>query len=494
MRFDYDLAGHVLKVSLFGTDGKPALSNTRYSIQENEYDNRGNRVSEKLFDTDGKPINCSAGWHTCKMVYDPATNYKTASYFYDTTGKQVSGEEDKHDQRGNVIERKYLGSEGQLQPETAVEHYEYDSQNRAVREWYTNQSGAKVTKPNDTYNEARYKYDQNGNVSEMTYWSASGSPVMAKANVHKVIKEYNGLNQMIHWVNLDTSGNAIKTSYENPPEARYEYDARGNNTVIAIFDGKGIPHNSLRNYQKQVNVYNERNKLVEVTFFDKDGTPVKEKDSGITRAVYAYDNHGNRTKEEYYDGAKLLRVATSTYNNRDNITELITRDGNGKTPEGYYSKVTWEYEADNTTPKKFTAYDANNKVSMWRVWDKAKKEWGEPNFSGGGGGYDVSYSSAPVSSGGSSASNWQQEFREFGRQCPMTIDENVDIVSVSVGSNSVTITYKLKNVSKYEIGDAELSNVRTVISGMRGLFGDALPSSVGLNVVVLDKAGRTLPI
>lgn len=493
MKMDYDLAGHVLKISLFTADGKPALANTRYSIQENEYDNRGNRICERLYGTDGKPINCSAGWQSCKMVYDPETNYKTASYFYDTEGNQVSGEENKYDDRGNVIERRYLGSKGQLQNETAVEHYEYDKNNRAVREWYTNQSGTKVIKPKDTYNEARYKYDQNGNVTEMTYWSASGSPVMASSNVHKIVKEYNALNQLVHWQNLDTSGKAIVTSYENPPEARFEYDARGNNTVIAIFDGNGNPHNSVRGYQKQVSTYNTRNKVVETKFFDKDGKPAKDKESGYTRMVYAYDNHGNRIKEESYDGDKLVMVGTYSFNNLDQMTEWVIRDGNGKVPEGYFSKLTIEYEADNTTPKKLTAYDADNKVAMWKLWNKTTQEWGDANFPGGAG-YQASYASSPASSGGSSSANWQNDFREFGRQCPMTIDENVDIVSVSVGSNSVTLTYKLKNVSKYEIGEAELSNVRLVISNMRGLFDDSLPSYVRLNVVVLDKAGRTLPI
>lgn len=486
IRFEYDRAGRQVKNAVFGTDGKPVLSNDRYSSITCEYDQKGNLISQKVFDTNSKPINCMAGWQYNKYVYDPTTNYKTAVYYYDTAGKQVMGEEYKYDNRGNVIESRELAGAGQLKSGTVVRHYMYDENNRPTKIWFTNLSGNKVNFPEDTYNEVRYKYDQNGNDIERTFWSASGQPVLCAAKVHKIVQEYNNRNQRIHWLNLDTNGNAIKSSMENPPEARFEYDARGNNTAIIIFDGKGMPHNSLKGWQKQLDTFDDRNNVIETRFFDKDGKPVNDKEKGCSRIVYTYNDHGNLTKEEHYDTTKLILVQSFKYNKRDQPTEYITRDGNGKVPDGYFARMVIEYEPDDITYRKLSCYDASGKLQAYMTWNKAKRAWNDPQFPG----QSMSYSSPVASSGG----NWQDEFRALARQCPMTIDENVDIQSVSVGSSSVTITYKLKQVSKYEMNSEQRAAAREVMSGMRDMFAGVLPSYVSLHVILLDKAGRTIDL
>ncbi|MDE5979627.1 MAG: protein kinase [Muribaculaceae bacterium] len=487
VKYEYDLAGHLLKSSLFGTDGKPVMSNTRYSIQENEYDSRGNRIAEKLFDTEGKPVDCPAGWQTARMVYDPASNNRTAVYRYNVAGRQVSGEEYKYDSRGNVVEEKLLAGAGQLREKTAVEHTEYDARNRAVRFWYTNQSGEKVNLPSDRYHEVRYKYDRNGNVSDMTYWSTGGQPVLSNTNVHRIVKEYNDRNQMVHWLNLDTNGNPIVTSDQNPPEARYEYDARGNQVVQAILDGRGQPHNSVKGYQKKTNAYDDRNRMVETCYFDKDGRPVRNKDTGFSREVYAYDNHGNQVKAEYYDGTRLALVQTMKYNRRDQIVEQVTRDGDGKVPADQTPRLTLEYEADEVTPKKLTAYDIDNKVMAWATWNKETGEWNAPQFANGGGGGGASYSYSY-----SGTASWQQECAELARQCPVRYDNDLVLESISYGSDYLTMTVKLTNLSKYEITEDQIATVRDGMSGIRAAMGGSIPSYVRLNVVILDKAGRRI--
>lgn len=488
-RDEFDRSGKILKRSFFGADGKPVLHNNRYASVQYEYDQRGNEISERLFDVEGKPINCMAGWQYCKLVYDQSTNFKTGIYFYDISGRQISATEYKYDERGNIIEERLLGSAGQLQDNTAVEHSEYDANNRVIRRWYTNQAGNKTNLPTDKYHEARFKYDTNGNVTEITYWSTSGEPVLCSENVHKIVKEYNERNQMIHWLNLDTKGNAIKTSYENPPEARFEYDARGNQTVLAILDGKGEPHNSLRGYQKRVSTYNNRNLEIEVEFFDKDGNPTKDKESGYSRATSTYDNHDNIVKYEGYDKDKLVFVRTMKYNRRDQITELTIRDGNGKVPDGYYARIVWEYETDEITPKKQTFYDINNKAEAWRTWNKDKGEWNTPQLAGSSSyDYDYSYSSS-YSGGGSS---WQQECAELARQCPIKMEEGVILQSVSYGSNYMTMTFKLTEVSKYEANQSDIATMKSGLEDLKTSFASSLPSNVSINIIILDKAGRPL--
>lgn len=484
VKYEYDLAGHMLKLTNYDINGKPVMHNNRYAVIEYEYDQRGNNTLMKLSDTKGDPVNCEAGWSKAEFIYDPATNYNTAVYRYNTAGTQVSGEEYKYDSRGNITESRYYAGKGQLQSNTAVEHSEYDSNNRKTREWYTDQSGNKVTHPANKYHEARYKYDTYGNLTESSFWSTTGQPVMSSSNVHKIVKEYNDRNQLVHWLNYDTSGNAVKETTENVAEAKFEYDTRGNQTVITLFDGKGTPINSsLRGYHKQVSVFDNRNKLTEMSFYDKDGKPAKDKISGYTKTTYEYDNHGNEVKTESYDMDKKMLTVTTTYNKRDKALSTVQKGPDGKAPDGQFYKFVFEYEDDDVTPKKLSAYTDEKTLVAYCIWDKKKEAWGEPHFTGAGQSAP-SYSYAPTSYG----SSWQDEFRDLARQCPMVIDNDVDLISISVSSSSVSMTFKLKNISKYE---ANADDIRTAQNYLRQEFNSLVPSNVSVYITLLDKAGRS---
>lgn len=492
-RDELDNAGKVRKRSLFGPDGKPALHKDRYSVVEYEYDQRGNEITQKIFGPDGKPMECMAGWQTTKNIYDPVTNYFTGYFGYNAAGVQINGAEYKYDDRGNLIEQRFYGAPGKLKPGTAVEHMEYDANNRVTRIWYTNEAGNKVNCPENSYCEERRKYDERGNICEQTFWSISAQPAATTTKVHRIIKEYDSSNRMSHWVNLGVDGKPIPASEENAPEVRYEYDARGNRTLHAIFDGHGNPAHQVGGWQKNVMKYDNRNRLIDDAYFNKDGAPVVNKSVGFYRVTYQYDDHGNVVREEQFDTQKLIQVVSRKYNRRDQITEESYKDANGNPPAGKNSKVTIEYEADDITPKKLTVYDNRGKLLGWMMWNKSKNAWGDPQFPAGAAPAQVynSYSSDSNNGSGSTA-GWQAECRALASQCPVDCGNGVLLQSVSTGSSSVTMTYKLTEISLYEMDDSQKSALRAILPGMKAMIAESVPSYVSVNIVLLDKAGRRI--
>lgn len=489
-RLVYDRSGKMTKVSFFGPDDKPVLSKERFSFKDLKYDDRGNLISINLFGKDGKPIEGTEGWHYTKLVYDPTTNYNTGSYKFNVAGKQVAGIEAKYDNRGNIIQLRTYSGEGQLAPGTAIQNFAYDANNRTVKEWYTNAEGQRVNTPGDNYCEVRYVYDAYGNTIETTFWNVDGSAGANSTKVHKAVKEYDKLQRNTLWKNLGIDGKPIADSSDDTPEAHYAYDERGNQTELTLFDGYGKPINTQNGWHKRSSKYDARNKCTEEAYFDKDGKPVLEKSQNYARRVMTYDDHGNCIKEEQYGVDKLIMVVTRKFNSHDMQTEETYKDANGKAPAGHNSRITLEYEADEVTYKKLTVYDDAGKLLGWMIWDKEKNDWGDPQFPAG--------QSAPVapinygSSSSSSSSNWVDEFRELARQCPMKINDELDLYSITVGSNSVTMTYRLNEVSKYEMSEEDKSTYREMINELEGSLSSELPAGARIYIRLVDRADRPL--
>lgn len=495
IEYEYDENCFLTKIAFFGKDGKPCLSNALYSYATFTYDtSRGNRTSVSYFDAKGNKTGGSDGIHRIEYVHHPQTNANTALKYYNAAGKLTEAYEYKYDDRGNIIEEKEVGENGALKNGTAIINAEYDSNNRQTRLWHTNAAGQRVILPGDKYCESRRKFDDRGNIIEESFFSPSGAPALCNAGVSKIVKEYNSLNKVVHWLNYDTAGNTIKNSEDNAPEAKFEYDGRGNQTLIAIFDGHGRPFNSMKNWQRAEYKYDNRNRLIELAYFDKDGRPVKEKNDNFTRMTKEYDAHNNETKVTYYDHDKIYIVVSNKYNTHDRLTEATYLDGNGRKVNDFpFTKVTIEYESDDVTPKKQNFYDGS-KLIAWRTWNKEKGEYNDYQFAAGYGNTG-GYSSYGGGSSYGGSYNWQQEYRETAAQCPMTLDDGeTQIYSISVGGDYLQVTVKLLTTSKYDIDEEEMSSLRSSMNNLRRGISSELPGYVDVYINLIDRANRRIDL
>lgn len=112
---------------------------------------------------------------------------------------------------------------------------------------------------------ARYakEYNANGYLEEVKYFDKTGNPVFVKSQGHAAIKyKYDARGNIVECVQLDVKGQLAII--------RYKYNERDNQTEIAYYDRNDMPDNS-EGYFKMINVYNERNQIVEWRYYNSAG-------------------------------------------------------------------------------------------------------------------------------------------------------------------------------------------------------------------------------
>lgn len=367
-----------------------------------------------------------------------------------------------------------------------VEHYEYNDIDLRTRLYYTDTNNNIAFLPDTKYAQVRYEYDERGNLIKTTYWDKDGKSSYNKNKTHAIIKKYDAMDNLIYWKDLDVNGNP-NTSENNYPEVKYAYDSHGNQIEFTIFDGHDKPINGDDGWHKQSSTYNNRNQVVTTEYRTLDGKLAKSKEEGYARKVNTYDNHGNLIKAEEYDVDKLIQTETRKLNDKERVVEVSWKDANGKNPKDKLSKIVIEYEPDGLTPTKQSYFGDDGKLIAHQNYNKDKDEWSDYVFANSG------RQSAPsYSYGGGGSSNWQSDWYDLARNCPTKLEDGLIMQSVSVSSNSVSITLRLEYVSKYELTSSDEAQLNEMKANYRKYFKDYVPSSVSIYIYLQDKAGRSI--
>ena len=485
---EYNSIGNTTSITYLGKNDKPIKSNERFAKLVAEYDEMGNITSIKLLDEKENLTLGSDGFAYTKTIYDPSTNLAAAYYTYDVKGNQVDGRKFSYDKRGNLTELRYVDEDGNLQEGTVVENYVYDEFNREISRFYTDSDGKKVNLLNSQYNEIKYKYDGHGNCVNISFWDKEGNPSYNANKTHKIIKEFDSMDNVVYWKELDVKGEPnTSDSNDNNPEVKYKYDTRGNRIEYAIYDGYSKPTNGKDGWHKVLSTYNSRNQVLTTEYRDLNNKLVKSKEVGYAKEVTTYDSRGNRIKTEDYDESKLTLTTSYKLNSKEQIIEVVWTYPDGKIPTDKLSKITIEYESDSITPKKTNYFDYRGKISAYQTYDKDKGEWSDYVFPNSG-----AQRPQPSQYSNSSDLSWQDEWRDLARRCPMEIENGAVLQSVSMSSYSVSVTLRLINVSKYELSSSDMADVNNIKESYKAYFKDFVPSSVAVYVYIQDKAGRTL--
>ena len=487
LTFEYNRQGAVTKWSYYGINGKLQENSANYAYVTYEYDEVGNEIKRQYFNANGNLCMCNDGWATVVTTYDPKTNFVTSYKDYDVSGKLVIENCYKTDNRGNVIKKYSLDANGSMKPGTVVTNYAYDSNNNQTAVWYTNLAGNAVNYPNSKYSKVKYKYDERGNAIENSWWDTNDKPATADDGTHKWTKEYNNLDQLVHDVSFGINGEPI-ASKDGYAEQRYEYDLFGHTTSHKIYDGHGKAVNGFDGWHNNKMSYNKRGRITSDEYYDKEGKLVDSKEQGYAKSTYAYDANGNNTEIKYYDkSSKCIRIEQYKYNKQNRQTERLIKNGNGTLDDEDlgFSKLVTTYEASGVVPTKREWYSKDNKLLATSTYNKEKQEWNDLNYTRASGAYNYGYAQA-------AASNWQSDWYDLARSCPNRLEDGLILQSVAVGSSSVSMTFKLEYVSKYEMDSDDEANMRSLRSNLYSHYKPYLPGSVSLYVTLVDKAGRSI--
>ncbi len=525
--FEYDERGNVIKQSYCEADGKTLRLNTEgIAGWNNVYDNSGSLVERAYFDAKGNPaVSSSDHFAKIRFKYDKNGNCSSIRY-YNAKGELTlvdgrAGYDYKRDKRGNVLESKPVGISGDLASGHLISRSKYDNFANQTELAMYGKSGAETNQ----FGVHRYVYVYNSRnqIIEQRNYGTDGMLVVSKGNSGFAVQK-NEFNDM---------GDRIKTSYfgtdmkpmtcdEGWSVSTYEYDNFGNIIKQCFFDVNGKPTDpsvmvpvGVCKYDKNNNMiylaaqdgkghfiinpntgwaisrskYDEKSQLLSNAVYDANDKPMIGA-SGYHMVTYKYDKNGYKTEEAYFNtNGKPMSVGgvhlqKETYDDNGKQTSLSYYNTAGKPTDcdAGFHKVVLTYSGDMVTVRKY--YSASGKLFATQTYNTAKGEWSTKMASDS----VNSTNNTTVSAG------WRDAAREANSECPVKSADGVYMQSVTTTSNSVTVTFKLTEVSKYDMTEEQNKGIGSACSEVAANVGTVLgvPSNVKVHVRILDKADRVI--
>jgi YD repeat-containing protein len=138
IRRTYDFFGRTLVLENLDSQGELIANAQGVARYENEYDRRGNRTSVRYFDADGQPVAGSAGYAEKRTEYDALERPTTHRTYGVGGGPLAPIKELGYDKHGLVVERRFVDLNGQLVgDDVAIIRHQYDQQGRLTETtWY----------------------------------------------------------------------------------------------------------------------------------------------------------------------------------------------------------------------------------------------------------------------------------------------------------------------------------------------------------------------
>ena len=384
---EYNLQGALIKVSSFDEKGKPVCGEDLIASYKIDYDELGNRKQIKYFDANGKLCLGAGGYAIEEYVYHPINNFKLMTKYYNVSGKIVSEDHSEYDEKGNVIKH-YSLTDGKLKKGTTVTRQEFDVNNRQITEWYTDLNGNKVNRPEHSYSQVKYEYDKNGNCVVTTYWAINDKPAVDDTQTHRRMREFDVMNRIVAEKNFSSDGKPLSGASVNPEgRVKYDqwgnmievscYDGYGNprltsdgyfmskkkydkrrRLVYEEFLGlKGeLVMNKNSKYAKADCIYDNHGNCLEIKYYDT------SKCFKIERTKY--NNKNKLIEQSWYNGEGKLF---------NGYYEVVAR-------------ITTEYDESDVIPVKMSYFDKTGALVGTQKWNTQKNAWNDLQPTGNGGG------------------------------------------------------------------------------------------------------------
>ena len=357
---EYNDKGHPVKINYWDKEGKPVgIEGTDVSEERYEYDNDGNIISNSYFDANGN-LTEKDGYASFHVEYDDKGNPIKWAYF-DTQNAPVTDIAEikiEYDEQGNETKYSIYDKDGHLTMSEfgyAVQTSDYNEFGNLVKNSYYDTKGA-LTKDSLGYAVVEYKYDQYGNKSSECYYDENQNKISLDAGDACTSYEYDENGNAIKTIYEGTNGKAIKIKH-GFSERRNEYDEEGNIIEEKYFDTNGNPVIAdSSGYASLKKKYNEQNKLIEESYYDTDGKPIMSLD-GFATLKREYDDFGNLIEDAYFDTKGRLVTMKDTpcarvlyeYDERNRLIKKSCRNVNDS--EMYYTVTT--YEGSKKAEKKY---------------------------------------------------------------------------------------------------------------------------------------------
>lgn len=471
---DFDVDGNLIKRAYYADENAKTLilSSEGISGWVSKYDN-GNEIERYFFDNKGNHCMCNEGYSRWVSTYD-SKGFELTKRCYDISNKLLRGYNYKYDTYGNVIDIYNIGAKNNI---LNAFHYKYDKWSNIIEFAFTdgnnkaqiysegfykyickfderrhelercfyNKNNIIACPIGKKYSIIKHKYDIYGNEIETTYWLREQTPGLDDGNVFKRCREFNNMGLVTREINYNSKG--MPVSYTGAaPEGRVKYDNRGNRIEVSYWDGKGHLINGEDGCAITRYTYNFRNQQIEMRIYDVNSN-LRTKGFAIIKTTY--DEYGNQMTLSYYDCKNILV--------------------NG--PNGF--------------AKYINVYSDNNELTSIKYYDKSGKLIATENTKTG---------KINITNNNNNAKNdWLSVWRNDARNCPQKFTDGVICTKINVSSGYLTIYMKCENISKYDMTDENLTDIKKAFKKVElEIHKNGVPSSVNVSIIVSDKAGRII--
>lgn len=270
--------------------------------------------------------------------------------------------------QGCVVQMSCLDSEGNLIPNReGVSQYclEYSEKGFLNAEYRLNKDGtAAYDRELGIYREERQN-DANGRVVSVAYYDENGSLMVCSGGYASFSYKYDTQGRVIERWNYGVDGE-LACAIDNFNEAGYIYiteeSDEGGTGKWTYYDREGKIAINKYGFAILIIKNNEQGLIVEESYYDEEGNPMRAHGSNVASVIYDYDNVAHQTSEACFDengnpciSKEGFARISREYKGGNLISEqYYDVDGepcNGHFEEGNYSKWIAEYNSDGCITK-----------------------------------------------------------------------------------------------------------------------------------------------
>ena len=353
---NYDAKGNILNGSIYKSDNR---GNTieYYEIDANrkpasgsyfmksEYDNHDNQTSLSYFDHKMKPVINSDKYHKFVYVYNDR-NQVIEKRYYNTDNKLTNSSNKyaikklKYDNQGNEVETTHYNSqEKPCSDENNVYRYvnEFDSQNRIIHQLSFNEEG-KPCINKGTAPEGRVKYDNKGNIIELSCYDGHGNLINGNQGYAYEVRTYNDKGKIISSTYLNKDNQMVFNKAENYSKAETDYNELNNITEIRYYDDKNQLNRSPFAYVRYK--YDDSGNIIEFAYFNYLNKPCNYSSNGFHKFSFSNFKNGNAQNlkledvKGYVEYRKLINGSWQRVDNTPAPTTTVTPTNTATTSGG----------------------------------------------------------------------------------------------------------------------------------------------------------------
>ncbi len=315
--YTYTLQGLIAVTRNLDTRGETLIDRLGGAAIPRDYDPQGRLVAVTWQDAAGHPR--ANDQNVATVVYSRnADGLVEVTAYRDQAGAlalrndwDVARTAQRYDQRGNLIEQLYFGTDGRsiLRKDIGAARTatRYDERGNMVEQTYFGTDGQPILDKDDGATRETWRYDGNGNAIETAYFGTDGQPTPRTAwGATAITSRYDEDGNAIEEAYFGTDGKPILREDIGLARETWRYDERGNAIEEAYFGADGQP--ILRKDSGAARTtwrYDERRNEVEQTFFGGDGKPILSRDFAAARVIRTYDEAATLVESETFDVAGL---------------------------------------------------------------------------------------------------------------------------------------------------------------------------------------------